>query len=45
MRDQEEERSRIEEERRRKAELQTGGGFDLNKLKSKNSNPEVREVK
>ena len=37
MREQEEAKMRQEEERKAKKELLTGGGFDLNKMKRKNS--------
>lgn len=36
MREQEELKAKAEEERRARKDLQTGGGFDLNKLKAKN---------
>ena len=40
MREQEEAKLRQDEERKVRKQLQTGGGFDLNKLKKKNSSTE-----
>lgn len=37
MKEQEEDRNRVEEEKKRKADLQTGGGFDLSKMRKKSS--------